>query len=295
MYLHYFTKNKTDPFFIHFAEHDTDFAMHTHVDFSELVIILGGTAMHVVDNEEFFIKKGDVFVISNETSHSYRDTHDFKLCNIMFLPEKINDNLKDIRKQAGFHALFVIEPYLSHEHQFTSRLSLSPVDFLTANLLIETMMEEYYSHHSGRTDMLYALFTQLAVFLSRKYSFDDTNTPHSLINIASSVSYIETHFTQSISIDELAALSNLSPRHFTRRFKETYGVTPKSYLINLRLDFACHLLQHNRSSITEAALLSGFSDINYFSRIFKKHRHMTPRDYKRYHDRLPDSFASSIK
>lgn len=279
-YLRYFTKESPYPFYIHTCTHDPDFEMHTHEDFNELVIILNGSAMHVVDDEHFFIKKGDVFVISNNTSHGYLDTHDFKICNIMFRPENIFTNLLDIRKLAGFHALFVIEPYLTIEQHFSSRLSLSPSDFLIVKNLIDALIEEYDSANIGRHDMIQSLFSILAIFISRKYAFDTTKTTPSLLHIATSVSYMENNFTKIISMDDLALMSGLSTRHFNRLFKETYGTTPVHYLLNLRLDLASYLLRSSDQNITEIALQSGFQDINYFSRAFRKFRNMTPSTYR---------------
>lgn len=71
-FLNWFTQDETFPFFIQYGTHDEDLCLHTHADFSELVIVLSGTATHVVDGEEYPIRKGDVFVISNNTAHGYK-------------------------------------------------------------------------------------------------------------------------------------------------------------------------------------------------------------------------------
>ena len=48
-FLNWFTQDETFPFFIQYGTHDEDLCLHTHADFSELVIVLSGTATHVVD------------------------------------------------------------------------------------------------------------------------------------------------------------------------------------------------------------------------------------------------------
>ena len=83
-FLNWFTQDETFPFFIQYGTHDEDLCLHTHADFSELVIVLSGTATHVVDGEEYPIRKGDVFVISNNTAHGYKHPKNFHICNIMF-------------------------------------------------------------------------------------------------------------------------------------------------------------------------------------------------------------------
>ena len=63
MYLHYFTQDASFTFYIQYGYHEEDVEMHLHADFSELVIVINGTAMHHVNNEAFFIKKGGCLCI----------------------------------------------------------------------------------------------------------------------------------------------------------------------------------------------------------------------------------------
>ena len=84
MRLDYFTNDEGFPFFIQYGKHDDYMFMHGHEDFSELVIVLGGRAVHVVENERFEIKKGDVFVMNQGVCHGYDEAENLKICNIMF-------------------------------------------------------------------------------------------------------------------------------------------------------------------------------------------------------------------
>ena len=129
MHLHYFTTQKDFPFFIQYGHHDENMFLHSHADFSELVFVLGGYATHIVNEEEYSIKKGDVFVINENTSHSYKDPHHFRICNIMFQPDYFLRDFGDIKSLPGYHSLFVIEPALTQQNGFQSRLHLSPERF----------------------------------------------------------------------------------------------------------------------------------------------------------------------
>ena len=124
-FLNWFTQDETFPFFIQYGTHDEDLCLHTHADFSELVIVLSGTATHVVDGEEYPIRKGDVFVISNNTAHGYKHPKNFHICNIMFHLSYFLDYQSDIKTTAGFHALFVIEPTLTKTQGFKRQLTLN--------------------------------------------------------------------------------------------------------------------------------------------------------------------------
>jgi AraC family transcriptional regulator len=87
--------------------------------------------------------------------------------------------------------------------------------------------------------------------------------------------------SEDISLDELAAEARLSSFHFARMFKQSVGVTPKVYLTQLRMDRACELLEKTDLPITEIAFEVGYSCNSVLARVFIKHQHMNPSDYRR--------------
>lgn len=282
MKLSYFTDDESFPFFIQYGRHDEDLYIHTHEDFFELVIVLQGSASHIVDDEKFHIRKGDVFVIGNNTSHGYQDTENFRICNIMYRLENLFPGSYDITKSAGFHALFLLEPYVSKEYKFTSRLKLAQDDFDKSCRIINMMLSEFQKKLDGWRTLLQSSFMFLVVMFSRLYDFYENFNKTDIINIAIAISYIENHFSEEISIQMLADLSHYSERHFIRIFSETYHTTPINYIISLRIRNACNLLKESRLPICDIALRCGFSNSNYFSRIFKKQLGITPTQFRSY-------------
>ena len=79
MKMEYFTKDRMFPFYIQYGFHEESMYLHVHDSFSELVIVLNGSAKHIVNDEEFYISQGDVFIIGSDTFHGYQDTQDFLL------------------------------------------------------------------------------------------------------------------------------------------------------------------------------------------------------------------------
>ena len=100
------------------------------------------------------------------------------------------------------------------------------------------------------------------------------------MRIALPLAYMENHFTQPISLEYLSKLANISLRQFFRVFQETYHTTPKSYIAQLRVARARVMLAQSRKPITDIALDCGFSDSNYFARLFKKSYGMTPLQFR---------------
>ena len=87
--------------------------------------------------------------------------------------------------------------------------------------------------------------------------------------------------SEDISLDELAAEARLSPFHFARMFKQSVGVPPRVYLTRLRVEKACELLEMTDLPVTEIAHEVGYSSNQVLARVFVKHRHMSPSDYRR--------------
>ena len=186
----------------------------------------------------------------------------------------------DITLCAGFHALFVLEPSITKEHSFQSRLKLRHSDYEAVKALTDIMLNEYESRSECRKTMLISQFMTLAVMLSRLYSFDEMTNEQDIINIARAASYIENHFNEDISVTQLADFSHYSERHFIRMFSKTYHATPLEYIIKLRINHACIMLKNSKLTVSDIASRCGFDDSNYFSRMFKKHMGCSPTLYR---------------
>lgn len=84
-----------------------------------------------------------------------------------------------------------------------------------------------------------------------------------------------------ISLSDLAAAVGLSPFHFLRSFKTSFGTTPHEYLLNLRMERAEDLLQTSRLSVTEIAFEVGYESSQSLARSFHRRRNMTPTAWRR--------------
>jgi len=88
--------------------------------------------------------------------------------------------------------------------------------------------------------------------------------------------YIENNFNQDITIDKLCSMANFSKYYFCHIFKEITGKSVSDYVNQTRINKAEAMLRSSRINVTEAAMACGFSDANYFTRIFKKYKNRTP-------------------
>ncbi len=281
MQLNYFTSDSNFPFFIQYGTHKERMFLHSHEDFCELVLVLEGSATHIVADERYTIQKYDVFVISNDTVHGYEDVTDFKICNIMFQMDEMFSKSFDIWKLEGFHALFVIEPYLAKDKLFQSRLRLTPPQFHEIELLIQRMVKEYQEKPDGWKTFLHTNFITLALELSRSYQIPHSTENLPLLHLIKPISYIEKHYMEPISLETLAKEANLSSRQLTRLFHKAYHTSPGNYLLQFRIQKAKTILNYSELSICDTAYQCGFNDSNYFSRQFQKLTGYTPTQYRR--------------
>jgi AraC family transcriptional regulator len=93
--------------------------------------------------------------------------------------------------------------------------------------------------------------------------------------------YVETHLSESIPLMTLAELARLSPYHFARAFKHSFGVPPHRYHLLRRMEQAKLLLGKSRVSVTEIALQVGFRETSSFTAAFRKLTDHSPTEYRR--------------
>ena len=123
-----------------------------------------------------------------------------------------------------------------------------------------------------------AEFYALCDVLYRLYTAPYTKRDERIVNAKS---YMDVHFKEPTCLSEAVALSGVTGRRFGDVFKQQFGTTPNSYLLQKKLDYAAELLALGYLSVTEVAELAGFCDVYYFSKMFKRHFGTTPGQYKK--------------
>lgn len=92
-------------------------------------------------------------------------------------------------------------------------------------------------------------------------------------------SYIEAHFRESMTIEQLARMAEISPKYYVSLFKKTYGKTAIDYLTEVRVNMAKQLMLQTDVRLKDVAYQVGYNDEFYFSRMFKKEVGVSPTEY----------------
>ncbi|NSW91842.1 MAG: helix-turn-helix transcriptional regulator [Firmicutes bacterium] len=154
---------------------------------------------------------------------------------------------------------------------------------------VNNLIKEYNEKCIGFELAVKSCIYRLLVLLLRNH-VDRILTPReynsrikNIEKLSTAIHYIEQNYNQEISIKQLSEMINLSTYHFCHVFKKTTGKTPIQYINCLRINKAEGLLKNTNMSVTEIALEIGFSDANYFSRLFKKYKKVSPSTIRKSH------------
>lgn len=115
---------------------------------------------------------------------------------------------------------------------------------------------------------------------------------HALLKFEPVLRYIEGHYREPIALDELSALMNISTMYFSNFFKQTFHISPKQYILNLRLTEAQRLLLESDLSVKEIAYAVGFENESYFSEFFTAKVGISARKFRS--RRLPTTRESIL-
>ena len=254
--------------------------MHKH-QFTELVVITGGSVIHCTERAEYPVSRGDVFVINGHQVHGYRKGRNLALVNILFDMPGLGISLKDLENVAGYNVLFKLEPAWRSRRSFKSRLRLSVNSLAEVENIVAAMETELTKRLPGYQCVAVSLLTRLIAYLSRCYSQSQTENCHAFIRIADATEHLETHYDQPVTLTQLADMVHMSARHFQRAFRKVMGISPIDHLVRLRITHAAELLQQEQDlNITEIAFKVGFQDSNYFARQFRRIMGRSPREYR---------------
>lgn len=281
--LYPFPSNNSDQYLLKLAhinvrqgvmpEHDQDFA--------ELIVALDGHCINIINGVASFVLPGDIFVVLPGMPHEYRDMNDYRFCIIKFDYELLMHEAGDIKNLPGFQLLFVIEPHLKIEGKLESVPTLDADTLLYTEMTTKILERELSEKPPEYQTFAKHMFMSLVSLVSRRCIRKEGGVALRNANSAAiAASYMEKNFGNSITLDELARLTNYSRRHFTRLFREHFATSPMNYLNKIRMKNASHLLSTSNLSIADIAAKNGFSDSGFFSRSFKTYWGKTPGEYR---------------
>lgn len=256
----FYEKVPVDSFPLHIVEYlsfPSDFKLHWHEQ-TEILFLQEG-ALNIRCGEKIInAKEGDCIIINGNELHEggygdcsficiYLPPALFEEEHYIFSHVVRDDFISDI-------ILKILKKYKDKNH--ANLLAVKGYAYLLISYLIDNYTE------SRLTEARY------------KQRLDTS------VKINDAIKYIEQNCFDDITTKELSKISHLSEGYFCHIFKKVTGKSAKEYILVKRIEKAIDMLKNTDLTILEIAMHCGFSDANYFSRVFKKYKKRTPSSYR---------------
>lgn len=246
--------------------YETDIALscprwHEHL---ELLYFFDGKGAVTCNEKTFLVEKGDLIFVNPLQIHAHIPKPWFSFCCILLYPWFFSDIQYDSR--------ILIENCIRGDN--------------FAKECIEAMIREKDSASPFSDMAIKGHAYTLTSYLMRNYAVSEMTEKDTLHQQAklkraeTILYYIHNHYNEKITSENLSRMCYMNESHFCRFFKRSFGKSPLSYINEYRIEKACDLLLSSTQSITEIALSTGFEDINYFSRTFKKLKGISPTQFR---------------
>lgn len=142
------------------------------------------------------------------------------------------------------------------------------------NAILVDLINEKFGAFYANGGRLMLILSEVALCLKKNSDAEINNERFNTI-------LLQMHdISSNLSIKDLAATNNLSVSRFSHLFTQTFGISPHSYRMKIKIDRAKYLLSENDYSVKEIAEMLGFDDQFYFSRLFKKHSGVSPQAFR---------------
>ena len=232
--------------------HNRDYtAPHWHNGLEILYLLEGSEDCYLGEEECIRMKKGDFLVINSRVVHSVQCPRQCKEMLIQITGKK--HRMDTFRVERTLCALAELHPFRSPE---------------------ETL--EFYSQ-------IYHLLAVLVKDFSVSVTSDKMEISEKYMErLGMITSYVKEHYTEEISLQEIAGLVSLNPDYFTRFFKKYMGMTFLDYVNSVRMEHVVRDLQRTDLSVQKLLEIHGFTNYKLFMKMYKSRFESTPGKMRRY-------------
>lgn len=259
-------------------EPTSHFDMHWH---NSIEIVYGYKSSYTVTvgTTEYKMESGDILFIPSRSLHSFsKQNQPDPLFFIIFKAEPIYSG-GDIYR--GRYDTEMFNPLIKSTVQIKSTDTPQLHSELKASIesLLEIMVNQPDGFRYLGISKLYEIIGILYKYKIAGQTLDDTLPDEQMDNIIKSFIYIEEHFNENISVNDIASLCGYSPKYFGRLFFKVTGSYFNDFLNDLRVTKATEMMLSKDTHITDIAYNCGFSCAATFYRAFSKKYGCTPKQF----------------
>lgn len=229
----------------------------TSNNFARLDFVISGQMTVTCDGKTFIVSKNQMLILPKNKIYSIKVFGNFSYYSILFDYETENED-----NSFPFPLCFETENTDYFIDKYKAAYNLSAV--------------EPYGYKVKIREILYDIIAKISEENYTKNFFNKI-----CYSIRKSVKYIDVNYSDpEISLKVIADQSGITDTHFRRIFKQFYGVTPITYITDLRLKKSKNLLSTTNLSVEEISKRCGFNEYTYFTKLFKKHIGESPKKWR---------------
>lgn len=254
---------------------------HWHYDL-EILYSVQGKATVFLNGHFYPLRKGDLILMSTREVHAIWGDADTRYICIKFDPDILYTSTRSL-----FESRYVI-PFtmarLSLQKRFSAEnLRQTPLPRLIKEIDRENSQRTYAFELAVRTHICQIFLWILRSWHQQGLELDASSylKDKDQIRLRPVFEHIDRNFVQTIRVEDMARLCNMSYSYFSRYFKAAVGKSFSAYLNHVRIIEAEKLLLGTDRTITEIAMATGFSSPSYFISQFRGHKFLSPRQFRR--------------
>ena len=228
-----------------------------------------------LDTQSVNFERNSIIFINKEQLHKVYAFSDGKMYALVFDFSFLDFKNNDICQNE------IIDKLKSKKFLFPKFTDTEKIKKIILNII-----EAYFSNISGRElkikcnlyELIFLFYTNNEFLISEEVNVEYNAAQ--LTYVKNAIMFMENNYAEPVTIEMLAKNANISKYYLLKIFKCITGKTPIIYLRELRIDISKFFLAQGYS-ITETALMSGFNNISYFIRYFKKETDVSPKKYQK--------------
>ena len=252
--------------------------LHRHSEI-EFVQVISGRLELYLDNVMYSLSAGDIAIVNGGTLHRADPYDCFYRC-FVFDPDML------CGRKNGAVSKYIL-PIVDGEARFTCHIGANDGMLYSALCAVFGLMGR--KNRFFEIEVTAKLIEAIGLFYSDgliEQAKETRNDKRRRQAITSVIDKISESYSERLTLADLACTAGLNEKYLCRIFREYTGQTPIDRLNSTRIDNACKLLAQKGVSVTEAALSVGFDDLSWFSRVFKKHKGVSPKEYRKMIDEM---------
>lgn len=238
----------------------------------EVVLTLEGMVTYTIEDKIYQVRKGEILIVPPDTLHSLTMGEESSRYLFLFEPDAIM-TMRDIKSMA----MYFNKPFHLRDG--------SDAHVQIRELLLRTR-DAYEKHDLMWNTVCYSSILRIYATLGQRYlsgilprNEENVRSMDSEV-ITAVMTYINNHYREELSLEDVARFAGFSRYYFSRSFKRQTGYSFKDYLCQKRLQVAMDLLIRTNRSMRDVAIESGFGSVATFNRVFREKKGCTPTQYR---------------